>query len=163
MTKERFVRGRTTEEHIDSKMWKVEVSLDDMNPEFYGYLYEELERLGVNEVYVEQVLMKKNRPGQVLNVLCQEEIREEVVELLFRETTTLGVRYTPYTVQRLERRLIKVETEWGEVTVKLGLLKGEVVQVSPEYEDCAAIARANNVPLKQVFLQARMLASGGVR
>lgn len=154
-----FVRGRSTAEHIDTKVWKIEVSLDDMNPEFYGFLFTELEKLGVNEVYVDQVVMKKSRPGQILNVICQEEIKDQVVEFLFRETTTFGLRYTPYTAHRLERKLIEVETEWGPVTVKIGLHKGQVVQLAPEYESCAELARNNNVPVKEVFRRARELGN----
>ncbi len=146
-----FKMGRMTSEHVDNLMLKIEVSLDDMNPEFYGYIMDELFNLGINDVYIQQVIMKKNRPGQILNILCQEEIKDEVVNFLFKETTTLGIRYTPYTVYRLERKFISVKTEWGNIDVKLGVLGGEVVQISPEYSQCEVIARQNKIPLKKVY------------
>ncbi|MFV9511584.1 nickel insertion protein [Tepidibacillus sp. LV47] len=142
-------------EHIDDQMIKIEVTIDDMNPEFYGYIMEGLFALGVNDVYIQPVIMKKNRPGQVLNVLCSNKMREKVIDFLFQETTTLGIRYTPYTVYRLEREFIKVETKWGECTVKIGKRQGKVVQVAPEYEKCVALAKENQVPLKWVYDQAK--------
>jgi len=145
------LNAKESQEHIDHQMIMVEASIDDMNPEFYGYLMDELFALGVNDVYIEQVLMKKNRPGQVLHVLCQKELLQEVVSLIFKETTTLGVRYTPYTVHRLEREFIQVETEWGPVTVKIGKYQREIVQVAPEYDQCVKIAKAYGVPLKKVY------------
>ncbi|TCS83096.1 nickel insertion protein [Tepidibacillus fermentans] len=144
-----------SDEHIDDQMIKIEVSLDDMNPEFYGYLMEQLFKFGVNDVYIVQVIMKKNRPGQVLHVLCREEIREKVMDFIFQETTTLGIRYTPYTVHRLEREFIEVETEWGKCTVKIGKRAGKIVQFAPEYEDCMQLAKEHQVPLKWVYDQAK--------
>ncbi|WP_255421834.1 nickel insertion protein [Tepidibacillus sp. HK-1] len=138
-------------EHIDKQMVKIEVSLDDMNPEFYGYIMEQLFSMGVNDVYIVQVIMKKNRPGQVLHILCREEIREKVMDFLFLETTTLGIRYTPYTVHRLERTFIEVETEWGKCTVKIGKREGKIVQIAPEYEECVRLAKEHQVPIKWVY------------
>lgn len=145
------LKGRTKLEHDDSKMIMVEASIDDMNPEFYGFVIDKLFSLGVNDVYINQVLMKKNRPGQIIHVLCQEEIKEDVISLLFHETTTLGLRFTPYTVHRLERSFISVITEWGEVDVKVGKHKGEIVQFAPEFEQCARIADKYHVPIKIVY------------
>jgi len=144
-------------EHVDEQISMVEATIDDMNPEFYGYIMGQLFDLGANDVYIEQVLMKKNRPGQVLHVICSEEIREKIMDLLFLETTTLGVRYTPYIVHRLEREWIEVKTVWGECRVKVGKRKGNVVQISPEYEDCVKLAKKNQVPLKMVYDQAKRL------
>lgn len=138
-------------EHIDDKMVKLEVNLDDMNPEFYGYILDKLFELGVNDAYIVQVIMKKNRPGQVLNVLCSELIKDSIISFLFSETTTLGIRFTPYVVHRLERELIKVNTEWGEAIVKVGYHQGMVVQIAPEYDECTKIARKYGVPLKFVY------------
>ena len=142
-------------EHTDDKMVKVEVNLDDMNPEFYGYIMDQLFEIGANDVYIVPIIMKKNRPGHILHVLCREEIREEIMDFLFTETTTLGIRYTPYIVYRLGREFIQVETEWGSCTVKLGKKNGKVVQVAPEYEDCVRIAKESQVPLKWVYDQAK--------
>lgn len=138
-------------EHIDDKMVKLEVNLDDMNPEFYGYILDNLFELGVNDAYIVQVIMKKNRPGQVLNILCTEQIKDSVISFLFKETTTLGVRYTPYIVHRLEREFIKVNTEWGEAIIKVGYHQGVIVQIAPEYDKCIEIAKKYDVPLKLVY------------
>ncbi|WP_339061190.1 nickel insertion protein [Tepidibacillus marianensis] len=144
-------------EHLDEQMVMVEVTIDDMNPEFYGYIMDQLFVLGANDVYIDQVIMKKNRPGQVLHVLCSEEIREKIMDLLFLETTTLGVRYTPYIVHRLEREWVKVEVEWGECRVKIGKRQGKVVQLAPEYEDCIRLAKEHQIPLKRVYDRAKEL------
>lgn len=146
-----FLVGREQSEHIDQQMVKIEVSIDDMNPEFYGYQTEQLFDIGANDVYIEQVIMKKNRPAQVLNILCQEEIKDRIVSFLFKETTTLGIRYTPYTVHRLEREFISVNTEWGKTKIKVGRYRGEVVQFAPEYEQCVDIAKKYKLPLKFVY------------
>lgn len=138
-------------EHIDNKMVKLEVNIDDMNPEFYGYILDKLFELGVNDAYIVQVIMKKNRPGQVLNILCSESIKDNIIKFLFAETTTLGVRYTPYTVHRLERRFLQVDTEWGKITIKVGYNQGEVVQVAPEYDECVEVAKKYDIPLKLVY------------
>jgi len=149
--------GRMNSEHIDTQMVKVEVSLDDMNPEFYGYIIDQLLQMGANDAYLEQVVMKKNRPGLILNVLCWDELKDDIVAFLFRETTTLGVRYTPYYVHRLEREFKQVTTDWGDVTVKIGKFKGEVTQIAPEYDECARIAREFQIPLKIVYDTVKML------
>lgn len=143
--------GRNNTEHLDYKMIKMEISLDDMNPEFYGYIIEKLFDLGVNDAYVDQVIMKKNRPGQILHILLQEEIKEKITTFLFEETTTLGIRYSPVTVHRLEREFISVETKWGRIQVKVGKHKGRVVQYAPEYRQCIDIAKKHNIPLKEVY------------
>lgn len=149
--KSEFKMGRGSYEHIDHNMIKIEVSIDDMNPEFYGFLLGELLQLGANDVYIEPVYMKKNRPGNILHILCQEEKKEEIIAFLFRETTTLGIRYTPYSVYRLEREFILLVTPWGEATVKIGKMKGKVVQIAPEYDQCVNFAKQNNLPLKLVY------------
>lgn len=159
MTSEQhYKKGRSNLEHTDRAMWKIEVSLDDMNPELFTYICERLDEINVNEYYFQSVHMKKNRPGQILNVICQDEILADVIELLFKETTSLGVRYTPYNVERLARESLSVMTEWGEVTVKIGIRNGQIIQFSPEYEECAAIARREEVALKSVYAQARAIA-----
>ena len=99
--------------------------------------------------------MKKNRPGVLLSVLCSEERRETLLDLLFSETTTLGIR--SYQVQRraLERRTVRVETQYGPIDVKVAQLNGHVVKEMPEYEQCRQAARNANVPLRIVEDAAR--------
>ena len=138
-------------EHMDDQMVKVEVNLDDISGEWLGFLMDKLLEIGVNDVYYTPIFMKKNRPGILLSVLCSDKLLEIAEKLIFEESTTLGIRYYPLTVHRLERHFFKVQTEWGEVSIKQGLLKGKVVQTAPEYEDCKKIADVYQIPLKKVF------------
>lgn len=139
------------DEHTDDNMIKLEVNLDDMTGEWLGYIMDKLLELGVNDVYYTSIYMKKNRPAVLLSVLCTKALINDVQSLIFKETTTLGVRYHPLFVHRLERRFYSLQTEWGEISIKEGLYKGEVVQVAPEYEDCKKIAAEHNIPLKEVY------------
>ncbi|MEI3605245.1 nickel insertion protein [Pseudogracilibacillus sp. SE30717A] len=139
------------EEHIDTNMVKLEVNLDDISGEVLGYVMDLLFEAGANDVYYTPIYMKKNRPGILLQLLCSQNVLEKMKRILFTETTTLGVRYYPLTVHRMERTYTKINTEWGKVTVKLGLLHGKVVQRSPEYEDCKSLAEKHQIPLKTIF------------
>ena len=111
---------------------------------------------GANDVYYTPIYMKKNRPGTLLQLLCSQENLGKMKAILFTETTTLGVRYYPLSVHRLERRFRTVPIEWGTVTVKEGIYEGQVIQSSPEYEECKKIAEQYNIPLKKVYEQVWM-------
>ncbi|WP_407270862.1 nickel insertion protein [Radiobacillus sp. PE A8.2] len=138
-------------EHIDDQMVKVEVNLDDTPGEWLGYVMDQLLEAGANDVFYTPIYMKKNRPGVMLQLLCSKQKLETMQDILFSETTTLGIRYYPLTVHRTERRFILVETEWGKVTVKQGIRNSSVFQSSPEYEECKAIAKQHQIPLKRVY------------
>lgn len=137
--------------HIDDEMFKIEVNLDDVSGEILGYVMDLLIEEGANDVYYTPIYMKKNRPAILLQLLCSASKIEKMKQILFTETTTLGIRYYPLTVHRLERTFRKVETKWGEVTVKEGMLDGQVIKSSPEYEDCKKIAEDFHIPLKTVY------------
>lgn len=137
--------------HIDHEMFKMEVNLDDISGELLGYLMDLLIESGANDVYYTSIYMKKNRPGILLQLLCAKENLEKMKRILFTETTTLGVRYYPLTVHRVERKFRTVSTKWGEITVKEGIYEGEITQRSPEYEECKKIAEQHRVPLKKVY------------
>ncbi|MFD1779524.1 nickel insertion protein [Fredinandcohnia salidurans] len=138
-------------EHIDSEMIKLEVNLDNMSGEWLGYVMDLLFHAGANDVYYTPIYMKKNRPAVLLQLLCSKSKLDKMKDILFSETTTLGVRYYPLSVHRLERTFTEVITKWGKVTVKEGIFEGESVQKSPEYEDCRRIAEENGIPLKKVY------------
>lgn len=138
-------------EHIDQQMIKMEVNLDDTPGEWLGYVMDVLLEAGANDVYYTPIYMKKNRPGVLLQLLCSNERITDMKQIILKETTTLGFRYYPLTVHRAERRFITVETEWGPVTVKQGIQNNKVIQSSPEYEECKAIAKQENIPLKSVY------------
>ncbi|MCL6480692.1 MAG: nickel pincer cofactor biosynthesis protein LarC [Firmicutes bacterium] len=134
----------------------LETNLDDMNPQLYGYFVERALAAGALDVFATPVLMKKNRPGQLVTVLCPRAAVAPMMELLFRETTTIGVRW--YEMQRrcLERELVAVETPHGTVRVKVARLDGRVLNVAPEFDDCRCIAEQTGLPLKQVMAEATL-------
>ena len=132
------------------RLLMLECNLDDLNPEIMPYVLEKLLAAGALDAWLQPVIMKKGRPAQTLKVLCRPEQRQVMEPIMFAETTTLGVR--AYFVERtaLERRWKTVQTPWGGVRLKEGLMSGKVVNAVPEFEDCKKIAEANGVPLKAV-------------
>lgn len=138
-------------EHVDREMFKVEVNLDDISGEILGYVMDLLIEAGANDVYYTPIYMKKNRPAILLQLLCAKSKLNHMKNILFNETTTLGIRYYPLTVHRMQRIFRKITTKWGEVTVKEGILEGEVIKHSPEYEECKQIAKSHRIPLKKVY------------
>ncbi len=100
------------------------------------------------------VQMKKNRPGQLVTVLCKLGDQEKFSDLLFRETTTLGVRRSDVKRRTLQREIVRVETSFGSIRMKIARLNGHVLNAAPEYEDCRKIAAERGVPLKQVLAEA---------
>jgi pyridinium-3,5-bisthiocarboxylic acid mononucleotide nickel chelatase len=144
--------GKTTAE----RLWMIETNLDDMPSQYFGHVMERAFDLGALDCYFTPVQMKKNRPGVLLSLLCRNAEREELIEMLFGETTTLGVR--SYEVERraLERQIVRVETQYGPIDVKVARLNGNVVNQMPEYEQCRQAARSANVPLRVVEEAARL-------
>lgn len=139
------------DEHIDAEMIKMEVNLDDISGEIMGYMMDLLISAGANDVYYSPIYMKKNRPGILLQLLCAATNIDRMKEILFTETTTLGIRYYPISVHRAERQFTKLATKWGNITIKEGIHNGVSIQQSPEYDDCVRIAKANQIPLKKVY------------
>ena len=133
----------------------LEANIDDMSPQIYGYLYDALLAAGALDVWTTAIYMKKNRPAQKLSVLTDVKKKEELAGILFRETTSIGLRVIPVT-ERLEcaRHLARVDTRYGSVRVKVSAWRGELVNVSAEYEDCRAIAEEQDIPLKTVQREA---------
>ena len=140
---------------VDSKLSVIEANIDDMNPQIYGYLYEKLLAAGALDVWTTPIFMKKNRPAQMLSVLVEEEKMNACVGIIFAETTSIGLRIMPVG-QRLEasRHIAKVETKYGVVNCKVSAWDGKICSVSPEYEDCKALAVRQQVPLKNVQQEA---------
>jgi len=128
----------------------LEASIDDMESQMFGHFMEQALECGALDVFFSPIQMKKNRPGHLVSVLCRTDDRERMVRLLFRETTTLGLRVIPQERWVLDREFRQIETELGTVRIKLGRLHGEVVNIAPEYEDLKAISDQCGLPLKQV-------------
>ena len=127
-----------------------------MSPEVYGYLFDRLFAAGALDVWVTPIYMKKNRPAQQLTVLVRPAQRSACTEIIFRETTSIGLRVTPL-AERIacDRRTASVETRYGTVRVKVASWQGKIATTSPEYEDCRRLAEAQDVPLKEVYDEAR--------
>ena len=122
-----------------------------MNPEFYDYIMEKLFDKGALDVYFTPIQMKKNRPAVKLSVLYKDN-EEEIVDTIFAETSSIGLRFYR-NIERvcLDREYNKVETPWGEVTVKVAYKDGEILNFAPEYEDCKKIAKKEGISLKKVY------------
>jgi len=146
---------KSNETH-DGTIRVLEANLDDMNPQIFGYLLEKALAAGALDVFATPVQMKKNRPGMLVTVLCKPEDEGRFQEMLFAETTTLGVRSHLVERRALPREVVKVMTRFGEVRVKLSRSQGQVLHASPEFDDCRKLAEEKNVPLHQVMEQAML-------
>jgi uncharacterized protein (TIGR00299 family) protein len=140
----------------DEQLWMLETNLDDASPQIIGHVMDRVFELGALDCYFTPVQMKKNRPGVLLSVLCGREEKEAVMKLLFTETTTLGVRSYEVNRRALQRSVVRVETQYGPIDVKVAHLDGRVVNEMPEFEQCRQAAVKANVPLKIVEDAARV-------
>ncbi|MCH8065494.1 MAG: nickel pincer cofactor biosynthesis protein LarC [Chloroflexi bacterium] len=132
-------------------MLLIETNIDDMSPELIGYAQERLFDAGAADVWLAPVQMKKNRPGVLLSVICSVEREDAMVEIILRETSTLGVRVRPVTRHEAEREELQFESSLGPAAVKVKRLPGRPPSVAPEYEACARIARERGLPLQEVY------------
>jgi uncharacterized protein (TIGR00299 family) protein len=132
----------------------LEANLDDLNPQVFGYVMDRLLEEGALDAFAVPVQMKKNRPGTLLTVLCRPEDAAKLTQLLFTETSTLGVRRREEKRQALARKWVTVDTRWGKIRMKVASMNGTVTNYAPEYEDCRRIAAENHVPLKTVMQEA---------
>ncbi len=133
------------------RVWVLETNLDDVPGEVVGYTMTRLMESGALDAFVTQIQMKKNRPGVMISVVCAEDQIPALELLLFRETATLGIRRYPVSRHKLKRRSMEVETQFGPVRGKLGWLEERPPAFSPEYDDCARIAAAEAIPLREVY------------
>ncbi len=139
----------------EERLWILEADIDDMNPELFPHLEDRLRREGAVDVLLAPVQMKKGRPGVTVRLLCHEGEREKMMETLFSESTTLGIR--AWAVQRatLRRKVIEVATKYGPVEVKVAFGEGErLLNIAPEYESCRRLALERRIPLKEVYQEA---------
>jgi uncharacterized protein (TIGR00299 family) protein len=141
---------------IDERLWMIETNLDDASPQIIGHVMDRVLDLGALDCFFTPVQMKKNRPGVLLSVLCAPGEKEAVMKLLFLETTTLGVRSYQVNRRALQRSVVRVETQYGPIDVKVAHLDGRVVNEMPEFEQCRQAARAADVPVKVVEDAARV-------
>ena len=132
----------------------LEANLDDLNPQVFGYVMDRLLQEGALDCFGVPVQMKKNRPGTLLTVLCKPEDANKLAQIIFTETSTLGVRRREERRQTLARKWVTVPTRWGDVRLKIASMNGTVTNYAPEYEDCRKIAVERKVPLKSVMNEA---------
>jgi uncharacterized protein (TIGR00299 family) protein len=135
----------------------IECNIDDMNPEMYGHVMDVLFEKGADDVFITPVIMKKARPASKLSVLCSTEIGDEITNILFTHTTTLGVRKHKVDKMVLKREFQKIMTRYGPVIIKTAIYKGKRLKSKPEYEDCIRIAKENDVPVQIVYQEINKL------
>jgi len=140
-------RQKTT----DGGVTVIETNIDDMNPQVYEYVMDKLFRAGALDVFLTQLIMKKGRPGIKLSVLCSEDKIDAMSEIIFRETTSIGLRFFRADRKTLQRDIVKVNTKYGSVRMKKSRLGKDIQKASPEYEDCRKIAKKLKVPLLEVL------------
>jgi uncharacterized protein (DUF111 family) len=128
----------------------VECEIDDMNPQIFGVLMDRLYGAGALDVFYAAVQMKKNRPGTLLTLVCRPADREALVDIVFRETTTIGVRYQEMARECLERETVPVPTPLGAVRFKVASRNGRVLNAQPEFDDLVKLAAAHGRPIKEI-------------
>ena len=133
------------------RVWVLETNLDDLPGEIVGYTTTQLLAAGALDVYLTPIQMKKNRPGVMISVLCDETKIALMEEILFRETSTLGIRRYQVSRHKLKRKATEVATRFGSIKGKLGWVEGRPAAFSPEYDDCARVAAAQGVPLREIY------------
>jgi len=146
----RLIEGDEGAEGASERIAMIECEIDDMNPQLFGPLMDQLYANGALDVYYAAVQMKKNRPGTLVTVLAPPDRRDGLSGVLFTETTTIGVRYQDVRRERLEREVITIETAVGPVRFKVARRHGRVMNASPEFEDCARAAAERSLPIKDV-------------
>jgi pyridinium-3,5-bisthiocarboxylic acid mononucleotide nickel chelatase len=128
----------------------LECEIDDMNPQIFGVLMDRLYAAGALEVFYAAVQMKKNRPGTLMTVVCAPERRETMIEIMFRESTTIGVRYQELSRECLDREMVTVQTPIGVVRFKVARRDGRVFNAQPEFDDLAKLSQERGIPIKDV-------------
>ncbi|MCC3636970.1 MAG: nickel pincer cofactor biosynthesis protein LarC [Microcoleus sp. PH2017_37_MFU_D_B] len=143
--------------HSQETVCVLETQIDDLNPQAIGYVFDALFLAGALDVFTTPIVMKKSRLGVLLSVICHPEFQDACEAVMFRETTTLGIRRSTQQRTILDREIQKVQTEYGEVQIKVAKSGETIVNVQPEYEDCAEIARLKNVSWREVHRLALQL------
>ncbi len=140
---------------LDEKVFVIETCIDDMNPQIYEYVMERLFKAGALDVYLTHILMKKGRPGIKLTAICNENLKEDLIKIVLKETSTIGLRFYETKRKVLQREIKMIDTEFGKVRVKVSKLGDEILKIMPEYEDCKKIAKKLNIPLIEVMKKVR--------
>jgi len=141
----------------------IETNIDDMNPQIYEYLIDELFKRGALDVYLTQIIMKKTRPAVKLSVLCDRDKREDLVNTILKETTSIGVRYFETQRVTMDREIREFPSKYGKVRVKTSVCGRDLIKSSPEFEDCKKIAQETSRPLREIIDEVRGAARRRVK
>ena len=144
--------------YVHDEALLIETNIDDMNPEFYNYIMDKLFSQGALDVFLTPIQMKKNRPAQMFSIIVYEQNLKEILKVLFSESTTLGVRIKEVKRLKLTQQNFIAETKYGKIKVKVGVFKEDIKTIAPEYQDCQKIAQQHQVPLKEVYEEAKKIA-----
>ncbi len=155
----RITLGQSSRGFKKDRILVLETNLDDMNPLGFEILYTRLFQAGALDVYLTPVLMKKMRPAHKLSVLLEHSLKEKISEVVFKETTTFGLRFMELDRFLLARKITHVQTKFGRVSVKIGTANGRPHIASPEYEDCKKISLTRRIPFGEVYREAKKQAS----
>lgn len=129
----------------------LETNIDDMNPELYSYVEERLFEEGALDVFKTPIIMKKGRPAIKLSILVNDKREKDVLDVIFKETTSIGIRKFKVEKIMLKRDFTKVHTRYGDITIKNSYHQGKIVKFKPEYEDCKRLAKENNIPIAEIY------------
>jgi uncharacterized protein (TIGR00299 family) protein len=154
--------GKTDDIGSDGDEILLETNIDDMNPQHFALLVDRIEEAGALDVWLTPIIMKKGRPATLVSAIAPASSRAAVESAMIENSTTLGVRVTRIDRTKADRQLQSVVTRWGDVWVKLRGWNGRVIDVTPEYDDCLAIAREHDVTLREVTNEARRIAESFV-
>jgi uncharacterized protein (TIGR00299 family) protein len=148
----RVFLGETTENHGSGHdALQLECNIDDMNPEFFEYISDRLFKAGASDVFFSNIIMKKGRPGILLNVICETELADSVKNIIFTESTSLGIRTFPFRKDTLVRKFETIKSIYGDISIKRSYYNGNEVSCKPEYEECKRIAAEKGIPVKEVY------------
>lgn len=151
----RLLIGEPAEKYEKDCSIVIETNIDDMNPQIYEYLIEKLMQQGAQDAYLTPIIMKKGRPAILLSILCERSQVDPLLDTIFQETTSIGVRIREVSRKKLTREIKTVETAYGKIRIKVSKREDEVLTATPEYEDCRRLAEEKNIPLKQVMEEAK--------
>jgi len=154
----RLVLGHQAGQFDGDELIEIAANIDDLNPQIYDHVCERLLTAGARDVSLTPTIMKKGRPGIVLSVLAEGAQRDRLAEIIFAETSTIGIRFHTVSRLKLPRRTLSVETRFGSIRVKFSGAELTPLTVTPEYDDCRRAALAHHVPLKLVIDEARIAA-----
>ena len=156
----RIMIGQPVADYEEDTSIVIETNIDDMNPQVYDYLIEKLMLQGAHDVYLTPIVMKKGRPAILLSVLTDRTKSDVVLDTIFRETTSIGVRIQEVGRKKLTREIKVIDTMYGKVRIKISKRGDELLSATPEYEDCRSIAEEKQIPLKQVMEEAKKSLDG---